>query len=56
MILCTVTSCPRKAYDREIQDIDQPLLLHRPKRRRMPIRKGRGSKVGASTDEEEVCV
>ena len=51
-MLYTVTYCPRKAYDREIQDTEQPLLLHRPKRRRMPIRRGRGSKDG----DEEVSV
>ena len=40
---------PRAAYGKEITDEQQPLLLHRPKAKRMPVKRGhRGGATEAS--------
>ena len=42
----------RTAYGRAIEDTEQPLLLHRPKKRRLPRGRGRGQGGGVEQTEE----
>ena len=43
----------KTAYSRTIEDTDQPLILHRPKKRRLPRGRGRGQGGGVEQTEEE---